>query len=77
LPFTRRLSKPLGILHAADYDEKDGPEGHSDLKGFGRDSRVFFRPRQGNADARAAHIGFVVKLGRTDAEHFLTSGSGL
>jgi hypothetical protein len=44
-----------------DYDGKDGPEGHPDLKGFGRDGRVFFWLRQGNADARAAHIGFVAK----------------
>ena len=40
---------------------KNGPEGHPDLKGFGRDGRVFFWLRQGDADARAAHIGFVAK----------------
>src|SRR5205085_10294162 len=40
-------------------------EGHPDLKGFGRDGRVFFWLRQGNADARAAHIGFVA---RSEAE---------
>ena len=38
-----------------------GPEGHPDLKGFGRDGRVFFWLRQGDADAKAAHIGFVAK----------------
>jgi catechol 2,3-dioxygenase-like lactoylglutathione lyase family enzyme len=48
--------KPLGIVHALDYDGKNGPEGHPDLKGFGRDGRVFFWLRQGDADARAAHI---------------------
>jgi len=32
-----------------------------DLKGFGRDGRVFFWLRQGDADAKAAHIGFVAK----------------
>src|SRR6266699_1984005 len=53
--------KPLGIVHAIDYDGKDGPEGHPDLKGFGRDGRVFFWLRQGDADAKAAHIGFVAK----------------
>ena len=53
--------KPLGIVHALDYDGKNGPEGHPDLKGFGRDGRVFFWLRQGDADARAAHIGFVAK----------------
>ena len=53
--------KPLGIVHAIDYDGKDGPEGHPDLKSFGRGDRVFFWLRQGDADARAAHIGFVAK----------------
>src|SRR3989449_7347351 len=53
--------QPLGIVHAIDYDCKDGPEGHPDLKGFGRDGRVFFWLRQGDADARAAQIGFVAK----------------
>src|SRR5258708_38635557 len=48
-------------MHAVDYNGKDGPKGHPDLKGFGRDGRVFFWLRQGNADARAAHIGFVAK----------------
>jgi hypothetical protein len=32
IAFTRRLFKPLGIVHALDYDGKDGPEGHPDLK---------------------------------------------
>jgi predicted lactoylglutathione lyase len=48
-------------LHTLDYDGKDGPKGHPDLKGFGRDGRVFFWLRQGDADAKAAHIGFVAK----------------
>jgi predicted lactoylglutathione lyase len=43
-------------VHAVDFDGKDGPEGHPDLKG-----RVFFWLRQGDADAKAAHIGFVAK----------------
>ena len=53
--------KPLGIVHALDYDGKYGPEGHPDLKGFGRDGRVFFWLRHGDADPRAVHIGFVAK----------------
>jgi hypothetical protein len=48
-------------VHAIDYDGKDGPEGHPDLKGFGRHGRVFFWLRQGDADAKAPHIGFVAK----------------
>jgi catechol 2,3-dioxygenase-like lactoylglutathione lyase family enzyme len=59
IAFYERALKPLGILHAVDYDGKDGPEGHPDLKGFGKDRRVFFWLRQGDADARAAHVGFV------------------
>jgi len=59
--FYEKALKPLGITHVIDYDGKDGPEGHPDLKGFGRDGRVFFWLRKGKADARAAHIGFVAR----------------
>jgi len=41
IAFYETALKPLGIVHAIDYDGKDGPEGHPDLKGFGRDGRVF------------------------------------
>jgi catechol 2,3-dioxygenase-like lactoylglutathione lyase family enzyme len=61
IAFYETALKPLGIVHAIDYDGKDGPEGHPDLKGFGRDGRVFFWLRQGDADAKAAHIGFFAK----------------
>jgi catechol 2,3-dioxygenase-like lactoylglutathione lyase family enzyme len=61
IAFYERALLPLGITHAADYDGKDGPQGHPDLKGFGRDGRVFFWLRQGGADARAVHVGFVAK----------------
>lgn len=50
---------PLGIGHQHDYDGKDGPPGHPDLKGFGANGRVFFWLRQGSADGRAVHVGFV------------------
>src|SRR2546429_9198082 len=59
IAFYETALKPLGIEHALDYDGKNGPEGHPDLKGFGRDGRVSFWLRQGDADARAAHIGVV------------------
>jgi catechol 2,3-dioxygenase-like lactoylglutathione lyase family enzyme len=61
IAFYETALKPLGIEHAIDYDGKNGPEGHPDLKGFGRDGRVFFWLRQGDADASVAHIGFVAK----------------
>ena len=50
---------PLGITKRVDYDGKDGPPGHPDLKGFGANGRIFFWLRQGVVDARAAHVGFV------------------
>src|SRR5689334_2163130 len=59
--FYETALKPLGVEHAVDYDGKDGTEGRPDLNGFGRDGRVFFWLRQGDADAGAAHIGFVAK----------------
>ena len=39
IAFYETALKPLGIVHALDYDGKDGPEGHPDLKRFGRDGR--------------------------------------
>src|SRR5438034_10969220 len=57
--FYEQALQPLGIQHYVDYDGKDGPEGHPDLKGFGRNDRAFFWLRQGLADPRAIHIGFV------------------
>lgn len=61
IEFYERALAPLGIHHAVDYDGANGPEGHPDLKGFGRDGRVFFWLRHGSADARAVHVGFVAK----------------
>lgn len=56
--YTRALA-PLGIVNRHDYDGKDGPPGHPDLKGFGAHGRIFFWLRPGQVDTRAAHIGFV------------------
>jgi catechol 2,3-dioxygenase-like lactoylglutathione lyase family enzyme len=33
---------PLGIVNRHDYDGKDGPPGHTDLKGLGANGRMFF-----------------------------------
>jgi len=65
IAFYERALRPLGIENAVDYDGKDGPPGHPDLKGFGWDSRVFFWLRQGDADPKSAHVGFVA---RSEAE---------
>jgi catechol 2,3-dioxygenase-like lactoylglutathione lyase family enzyme len=62
--YTEALA-PLGITHTVDYDGKDGPEGHPDLKGFGSNGRVYFWLRKGHANARSAHVGFVA---RSEAE---------
>lgn len=50
---------PLGIHERVDFDGKDGPPGHPDLKGFGANGRLFLWLREGTADSRAAHLGFV------------------
>ncbi len=49
----------LGITARLDYDGKDGPPGHPDLKGFGANGRMFFWLRKGDVDSRAVHVGFV------------------
>ncbi|QGZ31076.1 VOC family protein [Stutzerimonas stutzeri] len=50
---------PLGITARLDYDGKDGPPGHPDLKGFGANGRMFFWLREGDVEGRAVHVGFV------------------
>ena len=50
---------PLGITARHDYDGKDGPPGHPDLKGFGASGRMFFWLREGPVQGKAVHIGFV------------------
>ena len=52
---------PLGIAHTLDYDGMYAPEGHPDLTGLGSNGRIYFWLREGRADARSAHIGFVAK----------------
>ncbi|TBU79785.1 extradiol dioxygenase [Pseudomonas daroniae] len=58
---------PLGITARLDYDGKDGPPGHPDLKGFGANGRMFFWLRKGDAGGRALHVGFVANS-RTEVE---------
>ncbi|WP_454832546.1 VOC family protein [Pseudoxanthomonas wuyuanensis] len=59
LDFYTATLRPLGIVNRLDYDGKDGPPGHPDLKGFGANGRMFFWLRQGVAGPQAAHVGFV------------------
>lgn len=65
IAFYERALAPLGIEHAVDYDGADGPPGHPDLKGFGRDNRVSFWLRVGTPSPEAVHMGF---LARSEAE---------
>lgn len=59
IDFYEKALAPLGISHALDYDGRQGPPGHPDLKGFGANGRVFFWLRKGTVEGRAAHVGFV------------------
>ncbi|MFK0333189.1 VOC family protein [Rhizobium sp. NPDC090275] len=59
IAFYEAALTPLGIVHAHDYEGKDGPPGHPDLKGFGANGRVFFWLRKGVVEGRATHVGFV------------------
>jgi catechol 2,3-dioxygenase-like lactoylglutathione lyase family enzyme len=59
--FHERALLPLGIAQRVDFDGKDGPPGHPDLKGFGRGGRIFFWLREGVVEGGAAHVGFVAK----------------
>lgn len=59
ITFYEAALAPLGIDQRFDYDGKNGPPGHPDLKGFGANGRLYLWLRQGVAEGRAAHIGFV------------------
>jgi catechol 2,3-dioxygenase-like lactoylglutathione lyase family enzyme len=50
---------PLGITARLDYEGREGPPGHPDLKGFGANGRMFFWLRQGVVGSAAVHVGFV------------------
>lgn len=57
--FYGRVLPLLGISNRHDYDGKDGPPGHPDLRGFGADGRMFFWLREGIPAPGAVHVGFV------------------
>lgn len=59
IAFYTAALKPLGITTRHDFDGKDGPPGHPDLKGFGANGRMFLWLKAGPAGGRAAHVGFV------------------
>jgi catechol 2,3-dioxygenase-like lactoylglutathione lyase family enzyme len=57
--FYEAVLPSVGITVRHDYNGKDGPPGHPDLKGFGSKGRVFFWLRQGTPAPGAVHVGFV------------------
>ncbi|GFE76982.1 VOC family protein [Novosphingobium sp. TCA1] len=59
IAFYEKVLPVLGITARGDYDGKDGPPGHPDLKGFGAKGRMFFWLRQGVAAPGAVHVGLV------------------
>jgi len=68
---------PLGIARQHDYDGKDGPPGHPDLKGFGANGRVFFWLRNGPVEGRAVHVGFVgASAAEVDAAYAAAMAAG-
>lgn len=77
IDFYEAALAPLGIVHAIDYDGKDGPPGHPDLKGFGANGRVFFWLREGAVDGRAALVGFVANgRGQVNAAYAAAKAAG-
>ncbi|HCM9089810.1 TPA: VOC family protein [Enterobacter kobei] len=56
--FYERVLPELGISVRHDYDGKEGPAGHPDLKGFGSNGKIFFWLRQGTVFPDAIHVGF-------------------
>ncbi len=48
--FYKKALAPLGVDQHFDYDGKNGPPGHPDLKGFGRNGRLYLWLREGVAD---------------------------
>lgn len=68
---------PLGITDRADYNGKDGPPGHPDLKGFGCKGRFFFWLRSGVVEGRALRVGFVAGSAvQVDAAYATAMGAG-
>lgn len=77
IAFYTEVFKPLGIVNRVDYDGKEGPPGHPDLKGFGADGRIFFWLREGTVEGRAAHVGIVAKnTGEVDATYNAAIAAG-
>ncbi|MBT9431907.1 VOC family protein [Candidatus Sodalis endolongispinus] len=79
LAFYTRVLPLLGLDRRHDYDGKDGPAGHPDLKGFGANGRIVFWLRQGTVATDSVHIGFAAKsqerVNQAHAEALLAGAS--
>src|SRR5262245_17686238 len=75
--FYERALLPLGFTLRVDYDGKDGPPGHPDLKGFGKDGRLVFWLKIGRVDGTPFHIGFAAaSRDEVDAAYGAAIGAG-
>jgi catechol 2,3-dioxygenase-like lactoylglutathione lyase family enzyme len=59
LVFYERALAPLGFGLRVDYDGKQGPPGHPDLNGLGKEGRLLLWLRQAQLCGDPFHIGFV------------------
>ncbi|WP_121120082.1 VOC family protein [Croceibacterium ferulae] len=77
IAFYEQVLPVLGIARRLDYDGKDGPPGHPDLKGFGAEGRMFFWLRQGEAAPGAVHVGFIAaSAAMVDEAHAAAMAAG-
>jgi catechol 2,3-dioxygenase-like lactoylglutathione lyase family enzyme len=68
---------PLGMTDRADFDGKDGPPGHPDLKGFGRNGRFSLWLRTGVVEGQAPRVGFVAdSVAQVDAAYAAAMAAG-
>jgi len=57
--FYEKALQPLGLTYIGDFDGSAGPEGHPDLKGFGRGTSHGLWLRNGVSEGRRRPRGFV------------------
>jgi len=77
IAFYEQVLPVLGITRRLDYDGKDGPPGHSNLKGFGAEGRMFFWLRQGDAAPGAVHVGLIAdSAAMVDEAHAAAMAAG-
>src|SRR6266481_5409800 len=75
IAFYEKALKPLDIVHAIDYDGKDGPEGHPDLKGFGRGRPRIFLAQAGRCRRQSCAYR-LCRQERGQGERILQGGNG-